>query len=178
MERSDFDFQICAQPANRTQHPAYSWRSISAYRSPEFRKQGTPRTLDEISDASGIEKREIGRAYRYVARELGLRILPAKPQDYVPRFAGKLQLSGEVQARARNILKEARKKRPTIRKKTNRPHSRSTLHHSSPRRRKTNTETSSRRSRSNKSHHQKPLQTTRRKTRPRRRTRRKIELEA
>ncbi|MFB6208639.1 MAG: transcription initiation factor IIB family protein [Candidatus Nanohaloarchaea archaeon] len=74
------------------------------------RKQGTPRTLDEISEASGIEKREIGRAYRYVARELGLRILPAKPQDYVPRFAGKLQLSGEVQARARNILKEAREK--------------------------------------------------------------------
>ncbi|MFT4892763.1 MAG: transcription initiation factor TFIIB [Candidatus Nanohaloarchaea archaeon] len=74
------------------------------------RKQGTPRTLDEISDASGIEKREIGRAYRYVARELGLRILPAKPQDYVPRFAGKLQLSGEVQARARNILKEARER--------------------------------------------------------------------
>lgn len=74
------------------------------------RKQGTPRTLDEISDASGIEKREIGRAYRYVARELGLRILPAKPQDYVPRFAGKLQLSGEVQARARNILEEAREK--------------------------------------------------------------------
>lgn len=74
------------------------------------RKQGTPRTLDEISEASGIEKREIGRAYRYVARELGLRILPAKPQDYVPRFAGKLQLSGEVQARARNILKEARER--------------------------------------------------------------------
>ncbi|MFB6245756.1 MAG: transcription initiation factor IIB family protein [Candidatus Nanohaloarchaea archaeon] len=72
------------------------------------RKQGTPRTLDEISDASGIEKREIGRAYRYAARELDLRILPAKPQDYVPRFAGKLQLSGEVQARARQILQEAR----------------------------------------------------------------------
>ena len=74
------------------------------------RKQETPRTLDEISDASGIEKREIGRAYRYVARELGLRILPAKPQDYVPRFAGKLQLSGEVQAKAREILKDAREK--------------------------------------------------------------------
>lgn len=74
------------------------------------RKQGTPRTLDEISEASGIEKREIGRAYRYVARELGLRILPAKPQDYVPRFAGKLQLSGEVQAQARQILKDAREK--------------------------------------------------------------------
>lgn len=74
------------------------------------RKQGTPRTLDEISEASGIEKREIGRAYRYVARELGLRILPAKPQDYIPRFAGKLQLSGEVQAKARDIIEKAREK--------------------------------------------------------------------
>ena len=74
------------------------------------RKQGTPRTLDEIHEASGIDKREIGRTYRYVARELGLRILPAKPQDHIPRFAGKLQLSGEVQARARKIIKKAREK--------------------------------------------------------------------
>ncbi len=74
------------------------------------RKQGTPRTLDEIHEASGIDKREIGRTYRYVARELGLRILPAKPQDHIPRFAGKLQLSGEVQARARNIIQQAREK--------------------------------------------------------------------
>ncbi|MDY6788706.1 MAG: transcription initiation factor IIB [Candidatus Nanohaloarchaea archaeon] len=74
------------------------------------RKQGTPRTLDEIHEASGIDKREIGRTYRYVARELDLRILPAKPQDHIPRFAGKLQLSGEVQARARKIIKRAREK--------------------------------------------------------------------
>lgn len=74
------------------------------------RKQGTPRTLDEISEVSGIEKREIGRAYRYVARELGLRILPAKAQDYIPRFAGKLQLSGEVQAEARKLIDQAREK--------------------------------------------------------------------
>jgi len=72
------------------------------------RKQGTPRTLDEISDASGIEKREIGRAYRYVARELDLKIRPAKPQDYIPRFAGDLELSGEVQARARRIIEQAK----------------------------------------------------------------------
>ncbi len=74
------------------------------------RKQGTPRTLDEISEASDIEKREIGRAYRYVARELGLRILPAKAQDYLPRFSAKLQLSGEVQARARKIIQAAKLK--------------------------------------------------------------------
>jgi len=74
------------------------------------RQQGTPRTLDEIHETSGIDKREIGRTYRYVARELDLRILPAKPQDHIPRFAGKLQLSGEVQARARKIIQQAREK--------------------------------------------------------------------
>lgn len=72
------------------------------------RNQGTPRTLDEISDASGSEKREIGKAYRYVARELDLRILPSKPEDYLPKFAGELRVSGEVQAKARSIIKDAR----------------------------------------------------------------------
>ncbi|MDY6761436.1 MAG: transcription initiation factor IIB [Candidatus Nanohaloarchaea archaeon] len=72
------------------------------------RKQGTPRTLDEIAECSGLEKREIGRTYRYVARELGLDIMPARPTDYIPRFAGELKLSGEAQARARTIIEEAR----------------------------------------------------------------------
>ena len=68
------------------------------------REQGTPRTLSEMSAASGIEKREIGRAYRYIARELGIRILPAKSEEYVPRFASLLGLSGRVQAKAKEIL--------------------------------------------------------------------------
>jgi transcription initiation factor TFIIB len=71
------------------------------------REKGTPRTLSELSAASGIEKREIGRAYRYIARELGIKILPAKPEEYIPRFASLLGLSGKVQARAREILKRA-----------------------------------------------------------------------
>ncbi len=71
------------------------------------REHGTPRTLSELASASGIEKREIGRAYRYIARELGIKILPAKPEEYIPRFASLLGLSGKVQARAREILKEA-----------------------------------------------------------------------
>jgi len=70
------------------------------------REEGTPRTLNEMSAASGIEKREIGRAYRYIARALGIRILPAKAEDYIPRFASLLGLSGRVQARAREILRK------------------------------------------------------------------------
>ncbi len=73
------------------------------------RQFGTPRTLDEIAEASGLEKREIGRTYRYVARELQIRILPANPKDYVPRFCSILNLSDKVQAQSIKILKKAKK---------------------------------------------------------------------
>jgi transcription initiation factor TFIIB len=73
------------------------------------REMGTPRTLEEIAEASGVEKREIGRTYRYIARELTMRILPALPSDYIPRFASMLGLSDKVQARAIRFLEEAKK---------------------------------------------------------------------
>ncbi len=73
------------------------------------REFGSPRTLEEISEASGVEKREIGRTYRYIARELKIRILPADPVTYVPRFCSMLGLSDKVQARSIEILKKAKK---------------------------------------------------------------------
>ena len=73
------------------------------------REFGSPRTLDEISEASGVEKREIGRTYRYIARELDLRILPADPITFVPRFCSMLGLSDRVQAKSIEILKNAKK---------------------------------------------------------------------
>ena len=73
------------------------------------REFDSPRTLDEISEASGVEKREIGRTYRYIARELGIRILPADPTTFVPRFTSMLGLSDRVQAKALEILKKATK---------------------------------------------------------------------
>ncbi len=73
------------------------------------REYNTPRTLEEITAASGVEKREIGRTYRYVCRELTIRILPSQPEDYVPRFASMLGLSDKVQAKATEILKGASK---------------------------------------------------------------------
>jgi transcription initiation factor TFIIB len=71
------------------------------------REHSTPRTLSELAASSGIEKREIGRAYRYICRQLQIRILPAKPKEYIPRFASLLGLSGKVQAKAKEILKKA-----------------------------------------------------------------------
>ncbi len=71
------------------------------------REEGAPRTLEEISKASGINRRDIGKTYRYIARKLRIRILPAKAQDYVPRFGSLLNLSERVQVRAVDILDEA-----------------------------------------------------------------------
>ncbi len=77
------------------------------------REMETPRTLEEIAEASGVERREIGRTYRYIARELRMRILPAMPQAYVPRFASMLGLSDKVQALATRFLEQAKKNEAT-----------------------------------------------------------------
>ena len=73
------------------------------------RRHEVPRTLDELSEASGIEKKEIGRTYRFVTRELGLTILPSNPVDYIARFASALKLSAETQSKAIEILEQAQK---------------------------------------------------------------------
>jgi transcription initiation factor TFIIB len=66
-----------------------------------------PRTLDEISDISHIPRKEIGRTYRYVSRELGLKLLPTSPEDYISRFCSELKLSGDVRAETSKILQDA-----------------------------------------------------------------------
>ncbi|PIT84491.1 transcription initiation factor IIB [Candidatus Micrarchaeota archaeon CG10_big_fil_rev_8_21_14_0_10_45_29] len=71
------------------------------------RLHGIPRTLDEISKVSGIEKKEIGRAYRFVRRELDLEVPLTDPSQYVPKFTAALKLSGKVQEKAILLLKKA-----------------------------------------------------------------------
>ncbi len=72
------------------------------------RRHEIPRTLDEMGEASGIEKKEIGRTYRFVTRELEISIRPSNPADYIPRFASALKLSPETQSKAVEILEMAR----------------------------------------------------------------------
>jgi transcription initiation factor TFIIB len=74
------------------------------------RQAGTPRSLDEITAVSRVEKDEIARTYRYVVRELNLEIKPADPVSYVPRFASDLDLSDESERRARTLLETAKQK--------------------------------------------------------------------
>lgn len=74
------------------------------------RRSGIPRTLDEVSDASNVNKKQIGKNYRFLAKKLKIKLAPPSPADFVPRFASILGLSGEVESMAINIVNKSREK--------------------------------------------------------------------
>jgi transcription initiation factor TFIIB len=71
------------------------------------RMHNIPRTLDEISTAAKLNRKEIGRTYRFIMRELDIHLEPTTPVDYIPRFGSGLKLSGEIQSKAIEIVKLA-----------------------------------------------------------------------
>ncbi|MGB9703203.1 MAG: transcription initiation factor IIB [Candidatus Micrarchaeales archaeon] len=71
------------------------------------REEGMPRTLEEIANVSGISKKDIGRAYRFISHELDIKIPLTDPTNYVPRYVAALKLGGEVEKKAEELLKEA-----------------------------------------------------------------------
>jgi transcription initiation factor TFIIB len=71
------------------------------------RQEGIPRSLEEVSEVSRVEKKEIGRTYRYVAKELSLEMEPVDPKEYVPRFSSDLGVSEEVKMKANEIIDES-----------------------------------------------------------------------
>lgn len=77
------------------------------------RQVGVPRTLDEIANVANVGRKEIGRTYRFMTRQLQLRLMPTKPDDYIARFCSELDLSGEVQAKAHELLQMAAEKELT-----------------------------------------------------------------
>jgi transcription initiation factor TFIIB len=71
------------------------------------RSYNIPRTLDEIANASEVERKEIGRTYRYIIRKIGLKMIPSSPKDYISRFSSTLHLSPNSQNEALKILDRA-----------------------------------------------------------------------
>jgi transcription initiation factor TFIIB len=71
------------------------------------RRCEVPRTLSEITEASRASKKEVGRTYRYISRELRLNLQPASPSVYIVRFCRELNLPGNVESAAINILNQA-----------------------------------------------------------------------
>jgi len=72
------------------------------------RQCGLARTLDEIAQASNINKKEVGRSYRFLVKELDYFIPPLKPSQYVTKFSNQLTMQGKVEEIAHKILTAAR----------------------------------------------------------------------
>ncbi len=71
------------------------------------RQYSVPRTLDEITEISKVGQKEISRAYRFLLRELDLKVSPASPADFVPRFCSLLDLGDDIRSKAVEIIKKA-----------------------------------------------------------------------
>src|SRR5512136_2343016 len=72
------------------------------------RQCGLPRTLDEIAQASSVHKKEIGRSYRFLIKELNYSIPPLKPSQYITKFSNQLTMQGKVEEIAHKILGAAK----------------------------------------------------------------------
>lgn len=71
------------------------------------RRCGVPRTLDEIGSVSRTGRKEIGRTYRFVVRELKIRLEPTQAEDYLARFCSDLGLNATTESKAFELTKQA-----------------------------------------------------------------------
>jgi len=72
------------------------------------RQCGLARTLEEIAQASNINKKEVGRSYRFLIKELNYFIPPVKPSQYITKFSNQLTMQGKVEEIGHKILSTAR----------------------------------------------------------------------
>ena len=66
-----------------------------------------PVTLKDLSQVFRIPKRDIGKAHRLVSRGLGIKITPASPEDFIPKYASALELPRDVEMEAVRITRAA-----------------------------------------------------------------------
>lgn len=71
------------------------------------RISGLSRTRTEILDAARATAGELTAAYRALNRELGLPVGPIDPEEYIPRFASKLDLPDVIVRDALSLCKTA-----------------------------------------------------------------------
>ncbi len=70
------------------------------------RQESIPRSLDDVTGVSRVERREIGRTYRYISQELELALEPVDPKSYLPQLASELDASDEIQQEAVRIVEK------------------------------------------------------------------------
>jgi transcription initiation factor TFIIB len=69
-----------------------------------------PRTLDEVSKAFELRRRDVSRTYNCIVRMLKIQIPVASPENYISRLCGQLYLNGKTQKIVKELLKDANDK--------------------------------------------------------------------
>ncbi len=77
------------------------------------RQSGLARTLEEVAKASNVSKREVGRSYRFLVKELNYFIPPVRANQYVSKFSNQLSMQGKTEQIANEVLAIAQKLRLT-----------------------------------------------------------------
>jgi len=75
------------------------------------RINGTPRRLEEIAEASLVNKKNVSRCYRLLQRELDIRMPVPDPRIYLPKIVEMLNAPGKIQTVAEKFLGAAKKYR-------------------------------------------------------------------
>ena len=68
------------------------------------RQCGLARTLEEIAQSSTVNKKEVGRSYRFLIKELDYSIPPLRPSQYITKFSNQLTMQGKVEEIAHKVL--------------------------------------------------------------------------
>ncbi len=79
-----------------------------------LRIEGIPKTLKELSKASGVEKKEVAKNYRLLVKELKLRMPTVDPAIYVKKICSKGSLGKAVMLQATKIVRLAQDMRLTV----------------------------------------------------------------
>jgi transcription initiation factor TFIIB len=77
------------------------------------RKCGIARTLNEVANASNMDRKKLGKAYRYLVKELNEFIPQLASSFYVSRLTNHLNLSGEAEIVGVKIIRAAKEMRLT-----------------------------------------------------------------
>jgi transcription initiation factor TFIIB len=68
------------------------------------RQHQLPRTLDEVAKAFGLKKREVGRGFNCIVKELGLALERNSVYSYISRYCDELRLNNGTPARVRELV--------------------------------------------------------------------------
>ncbi len=70
---------------------------------------GLPKTIKELSDASKVDKKVIGKYYKFLLERLNIKIHLNSPHDYIDRFGSALSLTPRTLSKAVELLEKAEK---------------------------------------------------------------------